>query len=103
MKQRSQGACKKIVIFEKTENSEVHDETNDQQELFPAGARHLKQDSQPIVNYGGSEDQHDESWVPPHVEDITGTQEKDFADAERHTVKQRQYDEEKYPVLKTIK
>jgi hypothetical protein len=99
---RSQGACEEIVIFEETENSQVHYQADDEQNFFSATARHLQENSQPIVNHRGCKDENDEPGIPPHVKDIAGTKEQYFTDPKRDAVKHRQHDQKKDPVLKTV-
>src|SRR6476661_1272284 len=69
-KQCSERAGEEIVILEESKYPKVNDETNDKQK-FPAAADcSLQKDSQVVIHDRRSQDEHDESRVPPHVEDI---------------------------------
>ena len=103
VKQRGQRACKEIVVFEETKNTEVNYEANNKQKLLAAATGCLQQNSQVVVNYRRGKNQHDESRIPPHVKDVTRTQEQELADAKRDAVKQRRHDQKEDPALKAVK
>src|SRR4029077_5304316 len=102
-KQSSERAGEEIVILEEPKYPQVNYQTNDKQKLLTAAACSFQEDSQVIIHDRGSQDEQDESWVPPHVKDIARQQQQDFSEAEWHAVEQRGHDEKEDPILEAVK
>ena len=61
---------RRIVIFKEPEYPQINDETNDKQKLPAAAGCSLQEDSQVVIHDRRSQDEDNESRVPPHIEDI---------------------------------
>src|SRR4029077_1619303 len=81
-KQSSERAGEEIVVLEEPEYPQVNYQTNDKQNLLAAAACSFQEDSQVVIHNCRSQDEDDESRVPPHVKDIAREQQQDFSEAE---------------------
>src|SRR6266478_469952 len=102
MEQASQRTSKEVIVFKKTENSQVNDKANGEQNFLPPTTCDLQPNSQEVVDHSGSQNKDYESGVPPHVKYVACTEEQQFTYAKRHAVEQHSHHQKKDPVLEAI-